>query len=280
MKMAYYREGTDFAVVASTRVARRPESLWRIQRRIWLAVMLRDMRTRFFGNGLGFIIQVAWPATHVAILVAIHALRSLEPPYGDSSIVFYTVGVLPFLTFVYISRFTMVAIAWNAPLLSFPVVKILDLVVGHIFLEVVNSCLVWIVIMLALSIAGLDVMPRHVIDAFCAYGACLLLGAGFALCNAVIARLVKPWLTGYVLIVICFYITSGAVVTPEEAPPTFQKLMTLNPIFHGVEWMRSAYYDGYGADLLEKWYILAWGVGSLFLGFVLERFLRNRTLQS
>jgi hypothetical protein len=40
--------------------------------------------------------------------------------------------------------------------------------------------------------------------------------------------------------------------------------------------MRSTYYDGYGADLLAKWYILAWGAGMVLLGLVLDRFLRNK----
>ncbi|HEX4043653.1 MAG TPA: ABC transporter permease [Xanthobacteraceae bacterium] len=278
--MAYDSEEPDFAAVATARFARRRESLWQIQRRIWLAVMLRDMRTRFFGNGLGFVVQVAWPATHVAILVLIHSLRSLVPPYGDSSVVFYTVGILPFLTFVYISRYSMLTLIWNSSLLAFPAVKPLDLLVGHIFLEVVNSFLVWILIMLALSVAGFDMMPRHVVDAFCAYGACVLLGCGFALFNGVIARIFKGWATGYVLIIICFYITSGSIVTPEDVPPMFEKLMVLNPIFHGVAWMRSAYYDGYGADLVEKWYILAWGAGTVLLGLAFERFARNRLLKS
>lgn len=265
-----------FSPLAARPERARLESAWAIQRRIWLAVMLRDMRTRFFGNGLGWLVQVAWPITHVGILVLFHSIRETVPPYGDSSVVFYLVGFLPFLTFVYISRYSMIAILWNSALLSFPVVKPLDLMFGHIFLEVVNSFLVWIVLFLALSIVGYDVMPRHIVQAFAAYGACILLGAGFGLCNAVIARMIRGWATGYTLVIICFYITSGTLILPEEAPPQFQHVMALDPIFHGVEWMRSAYYDGYGANLLAKWYILAWGAGMVLLGLALERFLRNK----
>jgi capsular polysaccharide transport system permease protein len=277
--MIYDREKPDFSPLNARPQKPRLESAWQIQRRIWLAVMLRDLRSRFFGNGLGWVILVAWPVAHVSILVLMHSIRDNVPPYGDSSVVFYMVGFLPFLTFVYMSRYTMIAVISNAALMSFPVVKPLDLAFGHIFLEIVNSFLVWIVIILALTLTGFDMTPRNIVEAFAAYGACLLLGVGFALCNAMIAQMFRPWVTGYVLIIICLYFTSGALILPEEAPTQLQKLMVLNPIFHGVEWMRSAYYPGYGADLLEKWYILSWGVGSLLLGLFLDRFVRNRVLR-
>lgn len=268
---------TEFAAAGVVRAHQR-ESLLRLQGRIWLAIMLRGMRSRFFGNGLGFAVQVAWPAAHIAVLVGVHALRKAMVPYGTDPVLFYTAGVLPMLTFVYISRYTAMAMVWDAPLLAFPVIKPLDLLFGRMFLEVISAFLVCILILAVLSIAGFDVMPRHIIRAFSAYGACVFLGCGFAVLNGVIARMYRVWITGYALVIILCYITSGAIATPDEVPPFFVHLMQINPIFHGVIWARSAYYDGYGADLLEKWYILAWGLGTLWLGLVLERFARNRLL--
>ncbi len=39
------------------------------QGRVIYALMLRDVRTRFFGNGLGFLgLSVIWPLVHIVIL--------------------------------------------------------------------------------------------------------------------------------------------------------------------------------------------------------------------
>ncbi len=46
----------------------------------------------------------------------------------------------------------------------------------------------------------------------------------------------------------------------------------------GVEWMRSAYYDGYGAIVLDKTYLIAFALVTLFFGLALERLVRGKLL--
>ena len=44
--------------------------LWsaaRRQRRVLFALMLRNIRTKFFGNGLGSLVAVAWPLSHITL---------------------------------------------------------------------------------------------------------------------------------------------------------------------------------------------------------------------
>src|SRR5271154_1627922 len=77
------------------------------QRRVLLALMLRNVRTRFFGNGLGYLVAIAWPLSHILIIVAIFTLSGRAAPYGDSVSLFIATGVVPFQTFSYLSRFMM-----------------------------------------------------------------------------------------------------------------------------------------------------------------------------
>lgn len=37
-------------------------------------VILRDMRTRFFNHGLGFLIQSLWPLVHMLVILTISAV--------------------------------------------------------------------------------------------------------------------------------------------------------------------------------------------------------------
>jgi len=248
----------------------------RAQIRVWLAIMLRDMRARFFGNGLGYVVIVGWPICHIGVLLAIYSARGMIQPYGDSLVAYIAVGLLPVITFIYFSRFTMLSIIFNSPLLSFPVVKPLDLLLGHAFLEVINAFLIYLVTIGVVSLLGYDMMPRHLLVAFSAFGASLFLGLGFGILNGVIASFAKIWATGYAFVIITLYITSGTVVSPDSLPEKIRDILWYNPAFHLVEWMRSAYYDGYGAGMLDKSYVLCFALATLFLGLVLERFLRGR----
>jgi non-heme chloroperoxidase len=52
------------------------------------------------------------------------------------------------------------------------------------------------------------------------------------------------------------------------------------PTLIGVEWMRSAFYDGYGlGELLDKRYMLGFVFSSIFFGLVLERGVRGVVLR-
>ncbi len=57
------------------------------------AVILRDMRTRFFNHGLGFLIVSLWPLAHMLILLMIYSLTGRRTPFGDSLYVFFALGL-------------------------------------------------------------------------------------------------------------------------------------------------------------------------------------------
>lgn len=73
------------------------------------AVVLRDMRTRFFNHGLGFIVVPLWPLAHMGIIITIRSFVAHTAPYGESVPLFYATGVIPTLTFIYISIYGIFA---------------------------------------------------------------------------------------------------------------------------------------------------------------------------
>ncbi|PZR50261.1 MAG: capsular biosynthesis protein, partial [Stutzerimonas stutzeri] len=74
----------------------------REKRNVMTAVMLRDMRTRFFNHGLGFLVVSLWPLAHMVILLLIYTLMGRTAPFGDSLPVFFATGLIPTLTFMYV----------------------------------------------------------------------------------------------------------------------------------------------------------------------------------
>jgi capsular polysaccharide transport system permease protein len=247
--------------------------------RVILAIMLRDVRTRFFGSALGYLVAIAWPLVHMAILMAMFIATGRLAPYGSSLTLFFATGLVPFMSFSYMSRFTMISLVMNKPLLNFPAVKMFDVLMGRGILELLCSCLVAILLLTILWLGGVDVAPQNLVQAAYALGASLLLGLGFGVINAVIAVGMPSWLTGYSLVIVLVWITSGIMFVPDALPESLKEIVALNPLLHGVEWMRSAYYEAYSTNVLDKAYILCWGAGSLAVGLVSERFLRGFLLK-
>src|SRR5580700_2182382 len=126
-------------------------SLWSAvtrQRRVLYALMLRNLRTRFFGNALGYLLAIGWPLTHIIIIVTIYSMSGRAAPYGDSTALFISTGALPFMTFSYLARFMMLSVIKSRPLLAFPEVKVLDILFASAVLEVLAASCVTIVLCL------------------------------------------------------------------------------------------------------------------------------------
>jgi capsular polysaccharide transport system permease protein len=255
--------------------------LWsaaRRQRRVLFALMLRNVRTKFFGHGIGSLVAIGWPLTHIIITVLVLGLLGRAAPYGDSVALFIATGVVPFQTFNYMSRFMMMSALRNRPLLAFPEVKILDVLLASALLEVLSASCVVIVFMALAWVVGIDPIPRDVVQASYAFGAAILLGLGSGLLNAVLVLALPGWMLSYILVIIILWSASGVVFVPDALPEIARNVLAYNPMLQVIEWTRSAYYEGYGDLILDRGYVIEFGVVTIFLGLLVERLLRGHLL--
>ena len=248
------------------------------QRRVLLAIMLRNIRTRFFGHGAGYLIAIAWPLSHILILIAIFAAIGRAPPVGESAVVFVATGTIPFMTFSYISRFMQISVITTRPLFAFPEVKAMDALLASAILEFLASCCVTIILLIIAWSLGVDAMPRDIVEASYAFGAVALLGVGFGLLNGVIALVTPLWMTGYALLSLGLWMTAGVFFIPDALPEPIRTILSYHPVLQCIEWMRSAYYEGYGEQVLDRGYVLKFGLVSIFLGLLIERGMRGHLL--
>jgi capsular polysaccharide transport system permease protein len=246
------------------------------QWRILVAVMLRDIKTRFGGTEWGMLIAIGWPLSHILILLLINAGLGRAAPYGDSAALWFATGILPFMAFNYMARFIMLGIILNKPLLIFPVVKVTDIIFARAIVEILSSSTVILIVFAIFTAMGIDFMPNDIVQASESILVMMLLGVGFGAVNAVIAGMSNFWVTGYALCAILFWISSGIIFVPDALPEAAQYYLSYLPWLQGVEWTRSAYYEGYGTNILDKGYLLSWAVGSIFVGLALERLFRGK----
>lgn len=245
------------------------------QGRVIGALMLRDVKARFGGKGANYLIAIGWPLAHIVILLLIYTLAGRAAPIGNSAALFFATGLLPFMSFNYPSRQMMLSLIMNGPLLNFPVVNVVDVLLARAALEVITSFAVAALLAFILYACGVNIVPRHPTVAVSALLATLLLAIGFGFLNSIIQQFVKVWIYVYILILILLYLTSGILFVLESLPEKAQAFLVWLPTVHIVEWFRSAYFDGYGRLTLDKSYVVAFGVVTLALSLAFERMARR-----
>lgn len=246
--------------------------------RVQKALMLRNIRTRFFGTGVGFLLALGWPLAHMGILLAISIAFGRLAPYGDSAVVFFATGLMPFMAFLYVSRYMMTSVQSTRPLLAFPVVKITDLLMAGAVLEVLSSACSLIVLVIVLESLGENLMPVDPAQAAYAMMVAVLFGLSFGILNSLLVMALPIWGMVSGLVGVLFYITSGIFFVPSALPAGIRYWLAFNPLLQTIEWMRSAYFEGYGAGMLDKAYAVEVPIVMLFLGLIIERTFRGRFL--
>ncbi len=243
------------------------------------AVILRDVRTRFFDHGLGFFVVSLWPLAHMLILLTLYGLAGRQAPFGESLHVFFATGLVPTLAFMYISRYMSLSLVLNRPMLAFPVVRVADILMARAFLEIIAAFFTLFLIVCILYMLGDDPYPIDLTDAVFAYLASLLLSVGIGVLVGVIVMFFNFFAQLYALFMVVVYLSSGILFVSSSLPDAVAIPLSWNPVFQCVEWMRSAYYLDYGAKYLSREYVVGFGLVSLVIGLVLERLCRRKMFE-
>lgn len=248
-----------------------------VQLQVLSALMLRDIRTRFGRTIWGNAIVVVWPTCHVLVIVATMAIRHMPAPLGESLVLFIFTGMVPMVIFMYLTRKMMEGIMANRPLLSFPDVKFMDIILSRAIVEVLNIVASIAITMLIMATIGVDPMPERPARAIAAVCGTFLFALGMGFINANIATIFPPYVVGYALIIILMYGLSGVFFVPDGMPQELYDALMWNPMTHAIMWLRSAYYPGY-ADDSSPMYVIMFGSSLLFIGLIWEKTLTKTSL--
>lgn len=242
------------------------------------AVILRDIRSRYFNHGLGFLIVPLFPVGHILVLLLIYNVTGRQSVFGDDLWLFFATGMVPALTFQYISRYMSISVVANKGMLAFPAVHLLDIMLARCFLEFIGIVISIFIIFIVLISVGSEIKPRSPQDALLAMLAVSLLSIGVGTIASVIAAIWPFFTMVYALSIAILYFSSGAPLYLDNFPEEIMYYVTFNPVFHAVEWLRISYYLGYPNQYLDKTYLIACGIISLNIGLLMERLLKRKIL--
>lgn len=247
------------------------------QGRVLFALMLRDIKTRW-GSSPAYVITFLWPLLNILILVGLWTAFGRVTPYGESSVLWFSISMLPFMTCTYVARFVLFGLLATKPLMAFPVIKVTDIVFSRIIIEILNSVVLVALLFIWLWILDVNFFPHSIVQAVLAMSVAILLGLGMGIANGLIGLVFPMWVTGFMLVTIILWITSGVMFLPSAMPAEIRDWLYWQPVVHLVEWMREAYYPGYQSLILDKYFILGYSLVMIVLGLAIERFARGRIM--
>jgi capsular polysaccharide transport system permease protein len=215
-----------------------------IQRRVLHALLMREIITRFGRENLG----VLWLAGEpILFTIGVATLWSLVRQHADSQIpivAFAVTGYSSVLMWRNSANRSSSAIEQNKPLLFHRNVRVIDVLLTRVALEIGGATSSFIVLASLFTFIGWMPMPADLFKVMCGwfmlawFGAslALLIGAGTAFSD-IVERIWHP--AAYILFPI-----SGAAFMVDWLPVGLQKIVLLLPMVHGIEMLREGYFGG------------------------------------
>lgn len=236
-----------------------------------LALMLREMSTRYGRSPGGYIWAVLEPLGGILILALAFSLLLRNPPLGNNFILFYATGFVPFIVYQNLSNTVARALIFSKPLLQYPAVTWPDAILARFVLNALTSILVGYIVLFVIlqfteSRAMLDVVPI-----LQAAGLALLIGFSIGVLNCALFGLIDAWDLIWSIATRPLFIASGVLFLYEDMPTTVQNILWYNPLFHVLGLARTGFYPTYEASYVSELYVISFSLITLFFGTVLLR---------
>ena len=240
------------------------------------ALILRETRTRFGRNRLGYLWAVIEPVLVTFTFYAVLKISKRELPAGLSTFAFVATGVLPYTLFSNSISRVAEAVNGNKPLLYYPQVRPLDLVIARSLLEAATFVAVFILVMGTNALVSQELAVHDVLLVIVGMAAASALGTslglvfcGLAQISPLVDRARGPLLRPL------FWI-SGIFFTADMVPASTREEFLWNPMFHVTEMTRAGWFASHDPTSVDGGYVLWWIGGMTLAGLLFERWVRRR----
>jgi len=252
----------------------------RVNLRVIVALIFREAALRFGSSPFSYVWTLIEPAALLALLLFARVyIKSVNPAFGDSSLVFLLTGLVALRAARAIIGKGSTGIAANRALFAFGAVKPPDTVIARTILEFT----IYLIILTIFFSAAQVIMGQAIITDFPGFMLAMLLIMFFcismAMFNATVGALVPLWKSLWKMMAMPLFITSGVIYVPAQMPPDFLNVIIWNPFLHCVEALRSSSYLDY-TSVYSPHYLLGFAVTVLIISLSIERLFRNEIIRS
>ncbi|CUH51503.1 capsular polysaccharide transport system permease protein [Shimia marina] len=244
------------------------------------ALILREMSTRYGRSPGGYVWAIMEPLGGILLLSLGFSLVMRTPALGNSFLLFYATGVLPFSLYNMLSGNVMRSLFFSKALLQYPAVTWADAIIARFILTALTQLMVMFILVAGILLVTKTRVILEFNPIVVSVLLSMLLGTGVGVLNCAIFGLFPVWAQVWSILNRPLFIASGIFFLIDDLPPVVQDILWWNPVAHVVSLMRTGFYPTYRTEFVNITFVLTVGIVTLFLGIVLVKRYHRDILNS
>lgn len=249
-----------------------PRTPWQVTRAVWHALFLREALARTSGDRFAWFWMLAEPIAMVVVMASIRGIALSDNHINGAEFIPWTIiGLLGFYLFRENLQRSLGAIQANKGLFAYRQVKSIDPVIIRCFLEgMIKSFILFLFIVVGMLL-DVDLIAVDPLYALFCWFSLWCLGFGSALTASAASEMVPEIAHILRIAMLPLLIISGAILPLNYLPFSLQEYLLWNPIVHGLECLRIAFFENYRSMMgIELAYLWLWNLCLIALGLILH----------
>lgn len=239
---------------------------------VWKALFLREAVTRLSTGRAAWL----WLMLEPVILIIFHlywySVLHVGSMYGMDIAIWFMLGFSGYFLFTRIGNQCMNAVNANQTLFAYQVVKPVDAVIVRAALEGFIMTVTIGLLCITVKLLGFPLNLSNFMLAISAWIGLGLLGLGYGLIFSVVNELVPEIEKLLKFTMLPLYFLSGVLMPIIGVPQPYYDWLMMNPIIHGLEYLRLAFGEHYiAAPNLSLNYLYGCALCAILLGLALHR---------
>jgi capsular polysaccharide transport system permease protein len=231
---------------------------WQVTRSVWFAMFMREAVSRTMADRMGWFWMIFEPVAFVAIMVGIRSYIKGDRLIANAEFIPWMIaGLMGFFLVREGMMRGMGAVDANQALFAYRQVQPVDPVLVRCFLEGALRTLVFLIFIAGGLLLGIDLYPDNALVALLAWLSLWFLGLGLGLLTSVANTLVPEVGKVIRMLSLPLMILSGVIFPLNNLPHWALEYIMLNPIPHGLEWLRRGFFEQYhvvaGTSVMYLW---------------------------
>lgn len=251
----------------------------KVQLRVIEALVMREVLTRYGRENLGFLWLFFEPILFCAAVALSWTLIRDKGAHTELSVpAFALTGYCSVLLWRHAANRCSAAVAPNMNLLFHRNVRVIDLYLSRLILEILSVTTAFLVLTLLFAALGFCELPRYPIYAIQGWLLLIFFSIGLGLVVGCLSAHYEGFARFWQVSIFVFFPLSGAIFMVDWLPTAVRDAVLWVPTVHATELLRHGFYG----DAVQTWeqpgYLAFCGLGLLLAGLALVRIHDRRIM--
>lgn len=247
-----------------------------IQKRVVFALLMREIITRYGRHNIGFLWLFAEPMIFTLGITLLWTASKNAHGSNLPIVGFAVTGYSSILLWRNVANRCGKAVEANSALLFHRNVKILDLMLARIILEICGASISFIVLSIIFISLGFMAMPADIFTMLAAWFLTAWFATGLAMNIGVISEISEVFDRLWHAFTYLLFGLSGVGFLVDWLPENAQKVVLFIPMVHSTEMLRHGFYGDIITTYEDPAYLILWSLGLTLTGLWGIRYLSKK----